>query len=113
MNFSLALFFYFLFFIIFLWVFLKWGANFFSAFTLTSILSLIFLNVLLPPSEISKHATDYFSNAPCLSINHILSFIYAFIFIFTQILILLFVTKKVSEEIAVYRSRKSKIPVFF
>ncbi len=103
MNFALSLLLYFIFFIVVLWIFLKWGANFFSAFTLTAILSLMFLTLLLPPSEIKNHATNYFSNRACLSINHILSLVYTFIFLFTNILILLFVTKCVADECSSYQ----------
>ncbi len=107
MNFAAALLIYLVFFVFFLWGFTKYGMGFLSAVTLTALLSGLILLVLVPPSEIEDHISKYFSNKPHNKCDNWIAIIYLFLFLFTALLISIFVVLKACED----RAKRTGEPI--
>ena len=107
MNFALSLLIYLVFFVLFLWGFTKHGMGFLSAVTLTALLAGLILLVLVPPSEIEDHISRYFSNKPHSKCNNWIAIVYLFLFLFTALLISIYVVLKACED----RSRRLGEPI--
>lgn len=105
MNFALSLIIYLIFFVVFLWVFSKFGMGIFSALTLTALLSALIFLVLVPPSEIEDQIDIYFSNKPHHETNDYIVLIYLLIMILTLLLISVYIILKAWED----RSRRLKV----
>lgn len=102
MNFAAALLIYFVFFILFLWGFTKYGMGIFSALALTVLVAGLILLILLPPSEIDRQIDRYFKNKPHCKANNWAVLIYLFIYLFSLIVLSIFIIMKAWED----RSRR-------
>jgi hypothetical protein len=105
MNFALSLIIYLIFFVVFLWVFSKFGMGLFSALVLTALLSALVLLVLVPPSEIEDQIDIYFSNKPHHKTDDYIVLIYLLIMILSLLLISVYIILKAWED----RSRRLKV----
>lgn len=98
MNFALALIIYLLVFLIFLYVFSKFGMGLFSGLTVTALISGLVLLLLIPPSEIDEHINLYFSDVKCKKVNNTITVIYILILLFTLLLVSAYVIFKAYED---------------
>jgi hypothetical protein len=98
MNFAAALFIYFVFFILFLWGFTKYGMGIFSSLALTVLLSGLVLLILLPPSEIDRQIDRYFKNKPHHKANNWVVIAYLFIYLFSLIVLSIYIVMKAWED---------------
>ena len=98
MNFAAALLIYFVFFILFLWGFTKYGMGAFSALALTVLLSGLILLILLPPSEIDRQIHRYFKNKPHCKANNWIVLAYLFIYLFSLIVLSIYIVMKAWED---------------
>ena len=105
MNFATGILIYLIFFLVFLYVFSKYGMGLFSALTLTALLSGLLLLVIIPPSEIEHQIDLYFSDKPHKKCKDWIVLIYLLIMILTVILISAYVIFKAYED----RRRRLKI----
>jgi hypothetical protein len=105
MNFAFAILIYLVFFLIFLYVFSKYGMGLFSALTLTSLLCALILLAILPPSDIDEQINIFFSDVKHKRVNDWVVLIYIMIGVLTLLLISAYVVSKAFED----RHRRVKV----
>lgn len=105
MNFAFSLLIYLIFFVIFLYVFSKYGMGLFSAVTITALLSALILLALIPPSEIEQQIDFYFSDVKHKKADDWIVLIYLVIMTLTLLLISAYVILKAYED----RDRRVKV----
>ena len=105
MNFALAIVIYLIFFVIFLWVFSKYGMSLFSALTITAFLAALLLIAMVSPSEIERQVHDFVKDKPHHNCDNWIVGIYLLIILLTLILIACFIILKSWED----RARRLKV----
>jgi len=105
MNFALSIIIYLIFFLVFMYVFSKYGMGLFSAITVTALISAIILIALIPPSEIDQQINIYFSDKKHKQADDWIVLIYLLIMILTLLLVSIYVILKAFED----RQRRLKV----
>ena len=98
MNFALAFLIYFIIFLILLYAFSKSGMRLFSALAVTSLISAIFLVLLIPPSDIEEQIDIYFSYKKHKYAKDFMVLLYILIMTLSLLLISAYVIFKAYED---------------
>ena len=98
MNFAFGILVYLIFFLIFLYIFSKYGMGLFSALTITALFLAIILLLVIPPSEIEHQIDIYFNDKPHKKAKNWIVLIYLLIMILTLILISAYIIFKAYED---------------
>jgi len=102
MNFSVAIVLYIILFLVILSVSWRFGMRPFSAVTLAALLSLIFLIILIPPTQLDKFTNDMVDGCDSESCNGVAMGLICLIYIITLVLIVWYVLSKSYDDIDVF-----------